>query len=327
MDFLETRVPPSNSPVLDPERLSVLQATNLLDTPPEEAFDQLTRLACRIMEAPIALVSLVDRERQFFKSCIGPVPEHIQTQRETPLTHSFCRYVVESGRELVVGDVRKNPLLQDNPVAARVRAYAGFPLVTATGHTLGTLCVLDNKPRQWSQAHLDQLASLASVLSTTIAYRSAAQALQPKVGTPTAAKENSRTAPPLTQAITAYLTRLDAYRRATEHADSTAERAQEATLRGQVLATEIEALAATEQYRQESVRGTECDRSAGDISLALLAEDCEQYFDAQRQRAEAMSRFQRAEISLDQVERAGALMLQAEQALRSAVRRHSLSSD
>jgi signal transduction protein with GAF and PtsI domain len=317
---------PPNSPVLDPERLAALKAANLLDTPAEEAFDQLARLACRIMEAPVALVSLVDQERQFFKSCIGPVPEHIQSERETPLTHSFCRYAVESGRGLIIEDAKTNPLVMSNPAVTEngVGAYAGFPLVTAGGQALGTLCVLDTKPRQWSQAQLEQLASLASVVSTTIEYRSAAQAPQPKPVEPAGTEENSRSGASLTEAIAAYFTRLDEYRLVAERAASTEELDQEAYWRQQVLATEADMLASVERYRQRRGEGAEQVGSTDGAALAELAKTCEEYFRAQRQRAEAIGRFQRTETSLDQVERAGALMLQTEQALRSSARNYSL---
>jgi hypothetical protein len=130
----------------------------------------------------------------------------------------------------------------------------------------------------------------------------------------------------LAEAIAIYLTRLDEYRRAAERTGAKDELAQEVYWRQQVLATEAEMLSALERYRQQSSASAEQTGSAGDSTVAELAEACEYYFDAQRQRAETMSRFQRAEASLDQVERAGALMLQTEQALRSAARSYSLST-
>jgi GAF domain-containing protein len=320
---------PPNSPVLNPERLAALRAANLLDTPPEEAFDQLTRLACRIMEAPIALVSLVDDERQFFKSCVGPLPEQFRSERETPLTHSFCRYAVESGRELIIRDARSDPLVMNNPMTTDygVGAYAGFPLVTSTGQKLGTLCVLDTKPRQWSETQLEQLASLASVVSTTIGYRSAAEATQPKLDEPAAAEEDSSAAASLNEVITAYLTCLDEYRRVAERLSSTAELDQEAHWRERVLATEAEMRSEAERHLHQADGGKgQGPNGAGDV-MVKLATACAHYFDAQRQRAEAMSRFQRAEAALDELERAGALMLQTEQALRSAARSYSLRAD
>src|SRR6187402_3465086 len=122
-------------------RLAELQRTALLDTPSEEPFDRLTRLATRLCKTPVALVSLVDRDRQFFKSAIG-LPEPWQTRRETPLTHSFCKHVVALHEPLVIPDTRKDPVYRDNPGVRdlKVVAYAGVPL-TLAGFDLGAFCV------------------------------------------------------------------------------------------------------------------------------------------------------------------------------------------
>jgi len=94
-------------------RLGVLRATQLLDSAPEAAFDRLTRLAARLLGAPVALVSLVDDRRQFFKSMFG-LAEPWASRRETPLTHSFCQYATRDRTPLVVEDARRHPVLQDN---------------------------------------------------------------------------------------------------------------------------------------------------------------------------------------------------------------------
>ncbi|PJF25901.1 MAG: hypothetical protein CUN53_10415, partial [Phototrophicales bacterium] len=114
--------------VQSPERLNALHRLNLLDSAPEEAFDRLTRLASYIIGAPITLVSLVDAERQFFKSQIG-LPEPLATQRETPLSHSFCQHVVATNKPLIIDDARQHELVYDN-LAIRdfdVIAYLGMP--------------------------------------------------------------------------------------------------------------------------------------------------------------------------------------------------------
>jgi GAF domain-containing protein len=157
----------SDTAVLAPERLSELHNTRLLDSPPEESFDRLTRLTTTVLNVPIALVSLVDSDRQFFKSCLG-LPQPWAAQRQTPLSHSFCQHVVESRRALVVSDAREHPLLRDN-VAIRdlgVIAYAGAPLITPDGNVLGTLCAIDHQPRHWTPEQVEILCDLAgSVLS------------------------------------------------------------------------------------------------------------------------------------------------------------------
>lgn len=150
-----------------PERLAELRRTGLLDTPAEESFDRLTRLTATVLNVPVALVSLVDSDRQFLKSCLG-LPQPWATERETPLSHSFCQHVVQSREPLVVSDAREHPALRDN-LAIRdlgVIAYAGAPLITGDGNVLGTLCAIDHKPRHWTPDEVEILSNLAgSVLS------------------------------------------------------------------------------------------------------------------------------------------------------------------
>ena len=137
------RTKPENVALLDPARLDQLFRLQLLDSPPEEPFDRLTRLAARALGAPIALVSLVDDRRQFFKSSFG-LPEPWASRRETPLSHSFCQHVVASASPLRIEDAREHPLVRDNPAIAElsVIAYLGVPLKTPEGRTLGSFCVM-----------------------------------------------------------------------------------------------------------------------------------------------------------------------------------------
>jgi GAF domain-containing protein len=153
-------------------RLSALQRLGLLDTPPEAAFDRLARVACRVLHTPIALVSLVDRDRQFFKSCVG-LPEPFASKRETPVTHSFCQHVVGTAKPLIVEDARTNPLVQLNPAVQElgIIAYAGIPLTTSEGHTLGSFCVIDSKPRFWSFDDIEVLQELAGCVMQEIESR------------------------------------------------------------------------------------------------------------------------------------------------------------
>ena len=153
-------------------RLSALQRLGLLDTPPEAAFDRLAKVACRVLRTPIALVSLVDRDRQFFKSCVG-LPEPFASTRETPVSHSFCQHVVGSGKPLIVEDARANPLVQLNPAVKElgIIAYAGIPLTTSEGHTLGSFCVIDSKPRFWSFEDVEILQELAGCVMHEIESR------------------------------------------------------------------------------------------------------------------------------------------------------------
>src|SRR3984885_2129352 len=156
-----------SSAVHAPARLRELRGTQLLDSPAEESFDRLTRLTSTVLNVPVALVSLVDDDRQFFKSCLG-LPQPWALQRQTPLSHSFCRHVVESGRPLVISDAREHPVLRDNPAIRDlgIIAYAGVPLITPSGNVLGTLCAIDHQARHWTPEQIEILSNLAgSVLS------------------------------------------------------------------------------------------------------------------------------------------------------------------
>ena len=157
-------VPPA---VLDAGRLGALEATGLLGVRDDPGIDRLTRLAARMLDAPVALVSLVDRDRQVFAGCVG-LTEPWATRREAPLTHSFCQHAVASREPLVVPDAREHPVLRHNGAVRDlgVIAYAGVPLIDAADHALGTLCVFDRRPRSWTEDQLTILRDLgASVLS------------------------------------------------------------------------------------------------------------------------------------------------------------------
>jgi GAF domain-containing protein len=158
----------------DPTRLRQLHEMFLLDTPPEEAFDRLTRLTATVLNVPVALVSLVDSDRQFFKSCQG-LGQPWASERETPLSHSFCQHVVAARRPLIITDAREHPLLRDNHAIRDlgVVAYAGAPLLTATGHVLGTLCAIDHRPRHWTPEQVEILTNLAGSVLSEIQLRSA----------------------------------------------------------------------------------------------------------------------------------------------------------
>jgi GAF domain-containing protein len=151
--------------VTDPDRLAALRRLALLDTPPNLSFDRLTALAAQLLESPVALVTLVDEDRQFFVSSCG-LPESLQSARQTPLDYSICQYAIESHRPLIVGDARADTVLSDNAAVTElgVAAYAGIPLVTLDGHVVGTLCVIDFVPRDWTDDQLAILSRLADIM-------------------------------------------------------------------------------------------------------------------------------------------------------------------
>ncbi len=163
------RAPLPRGAIVNPARLSALDDLELLDTEPEEAFDRITRLAALCLDAPIALLSLVDHDRQFLKSATG-LPEGLT---DLPAAGAFCRFPVETRMPLVVDDARDDPLVRDDPSvpAEGLRAYAGVPLITATGHAVGTLCAIDAAPRRWSEREVRILTSLAELALTQIELR------------------------------------------------------------------------------------------------------------------------------------------------------------
>lgn len=171
--------PTAPSPaILDPDRLAAVRATGLLGALPDAALDRLTRLAARVLRAPVAVVSLVDSDRQFLAGCTG-LGEPRATVRETPLSHSFCQHVVAERAPLVVADARTHPLVADNPstVELGVAAYAGVPLVTRDGQVIGSFCVVDRVPRGWSDDDLATLDDLARTAMAEIELRRASDAL------------------------------------------------------------------------------------------------------------------------------------------------------
>ncbi|MFL5562858.1 MAG: GAF domain-containing protein [Gemmatimonadaceae bacterium] len=164
---------PLTTAIKNPERLAELRRLRLLDAPPEPAFDRLTRIASRMLNAPISLVTLIDEDRQYFLSCVG-LPESLRERRETPLTYSVCKHVVPNGKALIAADISEHPLVEDASVARSfgIVGYAGIPLRTATGHVLGSFCVLDRKRREWTADEVELLETLAGSAVAEIELRS-----------------------------------------------------------------------------------------------------------------------------------------------------------
>ena len=156
----------------DPARLGALQRTGLLDGEPDPGFDRMTSIAARVLDVPVALVSLVDADRQVFPGCIG-LPEPWATDRETPLSHSFCQHAVASREPLIISDAREDPLVRDNLAIPDlgVIAYAGIPLIDRQGNALGSFCVIDDKPREWTSDEIDLLRDLAATVLSELESR------------------------------------------------------------------------------------------------------------------------------------------------------------
>jgi GAF domain-containing protein len=177
-------VPELATALAEPGRLAALRDSALLDTPAEESFDRLARIAARIVGAPVALVTAVDRDRQYFKSCLG-LPEPWATQRETPLSHSFCQHVVAAREPVIVTDARQDSRFIDH-LAIRdlgVIAYLGVPLITPEGQALGSLCVIDHEPRIWTKDEISLVTDIAAAVVTEITLRTAQRNTPPIAAT------------------------------------------------------------------------------------------------------------------------------------------------
>jgi len=252
-------MPTTSSVVTDPFRLAALERLGILDTPAEEAFDRLTRLATRILCTPIALVTIVDGDRQFFKSQVG-LPEPWASLRETPLSHSFCQYVVETREPLVVEDARMHALVREN-LAIRglgVVAYAGVPLLASSGVELGSFCVIDTTPRRWTEEEVSTLRDLASSVVVLIEYRAALlrRASVPTTTEPTTAMAPS--APAFTPAALLELGGAGLFRLALA-VTGDEEEAEEAVVEG---------------VRRTCERGAGCDPGALRARLAVQTRSC-----------------------------------------------------
>lgn len=146
----------------EPSRLKALHSIEILDTGPEERFDRLTRLAQHLFNVPIAVVSLVDEDRQWFKSSCGLNVD------QTPRDISFCGHAILSDKPMVVTDTTKDERFYDNPLVTGepgIRFYAGAPIHDASGYILGTLCLIDTQSREFTDSDLAALKDLAELAS------------------------------------------------------------------------------------------------------------------------------------------------------------------
>lgn len=149
----------------DPKRMAALHAAHLLDTPPAKELDALTKLTSRLLDVPVSLFALVDKDRQFFKSQIG-LAQPWSGQRQSRLSHSFCQWVVSSGESLSVSDAREHPVLKNNLAIKDmgVIAYAGVPISTPSQQHLGSFCAVHSEPRAWTPEDLLTLTDFARIV-------------------------------------------------------------------------------------------------------------------------------------------------------------------
>ncbi|HXM99075.1 MAG TPA: GAF domain-containing protein [Candidatus Dormibacteraeota bacterium] len=156
------------APANDAARVAALEKYAILDSEPEQAFDDLAKLATFICKTPIALVSLIDGERQWFKSKIGI------DATETPREVAICSTAIQQSDVFVVPDARKDERFQNNPFVVsepHIRFYAGAPLITEDGFALGTLCVLDLVPHEFSHEQKEALKTLGRLVLAQMEFR------------------------------------------------------------------------------------------------------------------------------------------------------------
>ncbi|MBW4625577.1 MAG: PAS domain-containing protein [Brasilonema octagenarum HA4186-MV1] len=167
----EHSLPKLPLPITDTNRLAVLHRYDILDTPPDAAFDDLTQLAAQICQTPVALITFVDADRQWLKSSFG-----VQ-MTELPLDIGFCPAIVQTGDSLIIPDTQANPEFATNLAVSDngVRFYTGVPLTTSDGYVVGTLCVLDFVPRQMSEKQINGLRILSRQVMTQLELRLSAR--------------------------------------------------------------------------------------------------------------------------------------------------------
>lgn len=161
-----------------PERLKALEATGIMDSPTELAFDRLANLAAKILKVPLTIVSFVSDKKQFFKAAYG-LPAPYDTLREVPIDGSICRYTL-IGEAIISNDASKDPLLKFHPAtkAWGVGAFIALPLTTEEGHSIGAFCAVESHARVWSEEDLEVMRELAAAVMTEINLRSQIEKLK-----------------------------------------------------------------------------------------------------------------------------------------------------
>ncbi len=153
-------------PIDEDERLRALRSYGILDTPAEAAFDRISAFAARLFDVPVCLVSLIDRDRQYLKSCYG------LDLKETPRSDAFCAHtILAPGEPLIVEDAAADARFARNPLVVgepRIRFYAGMPLLAQRSSALGSLCLIDHQPRRFSAQDLENLRDLAAIVEDQI---------------------------------------------------------------------------------------------------------------------------------------------------------------
>ena len=161
-------------------RLAALRNLHLLDTPPSQAFDRITRMASRLLRVPISSISLLDSDRLYFKSSVG------FDLMEAPREHAPCNWTICSDTVYTVPDMLADNRFSHTPMVRQggIRSYAGAPLITRTGYSVGTLCVMDRQPRAFDAADIDVLVDLAEMVLAQIELQNMIGRIHPVSGYP-----------------------------------------------------------------------------------------------------------------------------------------------
>lgn len=170
------------TPANEADRLAALRQLHILDTDPEQVFDDLTFLASYICGTPLAAISLIDEDRQWFKSKVG------MSSRETSRNISFCTHTIMGNELFLVSDATRDPRFAESPLVQHnphLRFYAGMPLATADGHNIGALCVMDRQPRQLNIDQISALTALSRLVQSQLELRRDLLMLHEAVGDPT----------------------------------------------------------------------------------------------------------------------------------------------
>jgi signal transduction protein with GAF and PtsI domain len=291
----------SSSRINDPDRISALWRTNLLDSGAERRFDQVTRLAATLLGAPSAFITLIDLDRQYHKSQHATDPKAERYPDEVPLQASFCKHVVESGEPFLVENAREHDLVRDNEAVQHgVIAYAGVPFQSG-GQTLGALCVVDSQPRKWSEANLEDLKVLARSIERLISED------DPNSPDP-ATYGPSHGERPLLEAARKHLAALEEYRTGIQRGAATLDLDQEAKSREDV---EQSAQSLAELFASSALESQEERRLVPALRGYLACEE---------RRRKAATQFAAGTGYLPDLQAKIADELEAEDALRFAVR-------
>ncbi len=295
--------------ITDPARVAALRRTGLLDSPAEAALDRLAQDAARVMGTPMGLITLIDEDRQVFKSAASDHPGGFGAEQEVPLSYSLCRHAVASGEPLVLPDARADPAFASHPAVKErgTAAYVGVPIVLKDGHAIGAICAVDVEPRDWSEEQLAVLRALASSAAEAIAAGTAA------VDAALAATDQDAQDHGLAAAAAAVLRRHEAYAEALAAPDAFTQVGdeRERQLRGAIVAAEAALMRSLERF---DVQGSP------DPALMRLRACCAGYIEAQHRRSAASLQFRRQGEGLTELEAAAALVGDAQQAMRLALR-------